>query len=194
MYRIIVGVFLTLVLSMPVYAGTPTETLKKTVDEVINVLKDKSLKAEDKREEKISRLSSAVGETFNFKEMAKRALDKHWNTITSQEQKDFQVLFRKLLERTYTERIENYSDEKVIYLDELIKGKYALVKTKVVNNQKKTIPVNYKMKQFGSQWMVYDVVIEGVSLVRNYKTQFDQIITNQSYQELVKRLNKKIHG
>ena len=192
MYRVIVIFLAVMVLPLSVYAGEPTKVLGKTVDQVIEVLKDQSLKGEMKKEERIQKINSIVSKTFNFREMAKKSLDKYWSMRTVQEQKDFEKLFRKLLEKTYTERIENYSDEKVNYKDEIIKGKYAMVKTTIVNSQKKSIAVNYKMKQFSNGWMVYDVVIDGVSLVKNYKNQFKEIITNNSYEELVTRLNRKV--
>lgn len=194
MYRIVVVLLLIFFLPMHASASTPTQTLKDTVNKVIDVLKDQSLKGDSKKQERARKLSTIVGKTFNFKEMAKKSLDKHWNERTPEEQREFEDLFRKLLERTYSERIENYSDEEVSFLDEIIKGRYALVKTRIVNSQNKAIPVNYKMKQFDTHWEVIDVSIEGVSLVKNYRTQFNEILTNHSYSELITRLNKKLQG
>jgi phospholipid transport system substrate-binding protein len=166
--------------------------LSVTVDKVIKILKRPELKTPDKEELKRKLLREAISERFDFQEMARRALARHWRKRTEQERREFVELFRVLLERTYLKRIEQYSDEKVIYKDERIDPPYALVKTVVVTSQSVEIPIDYRLIQRSNDWKVYDVIIEGVSLVNNYRKQFAQIIRSSSYESLVERLRKKV--
>jgi phospholipid transport system substrate-binding protein len=120
------------------------------------------------------------------------AMAKYWKERTPEEKKDFIILFGKLLERTYLDNVENYSGESVKYLEEKIDGKYAMIKTIVLTQGNTEIDVNYRLREKSGKWMVYDIFIEGVSLVNNYRTQFNDILLKSSYQELVKRLEEKI--
>ena len=123
--------------------------------------------------------------------MAKRSLALHWKKRTPQEQKEFVDLFSDLIEDTYIRKIERYEDEKVIYTEEKTDGAFATVRTKVTTSKEAEIPVDYKIFKKGQKWEVYDIIVEGVSLVNNYRTQFNQIIRSSSYEELVTRLKKK---
>ena len=171
---------------------SPKEQIKKTVDNVISILKDQKYKGEKKSQQRRTALRSEIGKVFDFEEMAKRSLGIYWRERTSQEKKEFTELYKDLLERSYSGKIESYTDEEIIYIDERIEnGKYAEVKTKIVTKDKKEIPIDYKLYFNGKEWKVYDLVIEGVSLVSNYRSQFNKIIRNHSYQELVKRMKIK---
>ncbi len=183
-----------LLFNRPVNAAEPMQRLHEAVDKVIQVLKDPSLKAPDKTEQRRQAIRKAVSEIFDFQEMAKRALARYWRKRTPEEKKEFVMLFRNLLERTYLKRIEAYRDEKILYTDERIDPPYALVKTVVVTSKGVEIPINYRLMKKNDKWMVYDVIIEGVSLVNNYRKQFSQIIRTSSYEELVKRLKQKQQG
>jgi phospholipid transport system substrate-binding protein len=133
-----------------------------------------------------------IGLRFNYKQMVMRSLAKNYKARSDKEREEFTMLFKKLLENSYASKIENYQDETINYVSEQVKGKYALVKTQIVRKDG-TIDVDYKMIKDNGQWLVYDFVIEGVSLIRNYKSQFTKIISTESYAALVSKLNKKIH-
>jgi len=181
------------VLCMPgqAAAGAPTDTVKNAIDKVIKVLQDPSLKVEAKMEQRRKLIRSAVDEVFDFKEMAMRSLARNWSKRTPQEKKEFTELFSDLLERSYINRVESYSDEKVVYDSEEIDGDYAVVKTRFITKRREEISVDYKMMSEEGVWKVYDVVIERVSLVNNYRIQFNKIIASSSYAELVKKMKNK---
>ncbi|MDH4232204.1 MAG: ABC transporter substrate-binding protein [Nitrospirota bacterium] len=172
--------------------GEPTEQVKQTVDAVIQILNNKELKKPEKLDERRSKIREAVEKRFDFEEMAKRSLALHWKKRTPQEQEEFTSLFSDLLEDTYIRKIERYEEEKVVYTDERTEGSYATVRTRIVTTKEIEIPVDYKIFKKGQKWEVYDIVIEGISLVNNYRTQFNQIIRSGSYEDLVQKLKKKV--
>lgn len=175
--------------STSVFASEITNKLKATIDEVIEIVTDESLKSQEKvRREK---LREAIGKRFNYKQMVMRSLARNWNNRTQKEQEIFQDLFKRLLENSYASKIESYSDEEINYIGEIVKGKYALVKTEIVRRTS-TIEVNYKMILDKGEWKVYDFLIEGVSMIRNYRSQFTKIIRKESFDALVQRLSAKI--
>ncbi len=190
---IIVVICLSIFLFIPstAFCGEATDQIKQTVDAVIDILNNKELKKPDKRELREKKIRQVIEKSFDFEEMAKRSLALNWSKRTPEEKKEFVSLFSDLLENTYIRKIERYEQEKVIYTDEKIEGQYATVKTKIVKTQEVEIPVEYKIFKKGTKWEVYDIVVEGVSLVNNYRSQFTQIIRSSSYEELVKRLRKK---
>jgi len=166
-----------------------TDEVKKTVDEVVRIVSDKEMKKNDlKRRQALKKTISII---FDYNEMAKRSLGKHWNQRTAAEKKQFTDLFASLLENSYASKIESYNNEKIVYLKETIDGEYAEVKSKVVTAKRDEFTLDYRMINQNGKWMVYDVVIEGVSLVSNYRTQFNKIISSNGYPELVKKLQTK---
>lgn len=170
---------------------SPKEQIKTTVDNVINILKDPKYKGESKAQQRRAALRTEISKVFDFEEMSKRTLGVYWKERTPQEKKEFVELFKDLLERSYSGKIESYTDEEVVYTDERIENRYAEVKTKIITKERKEIPIDYRLYFTGNNWKVYDVVIEGVSLISNYRSQFNKIIRTQSYQELVKRMKTK---
>jgi phospholipid transport system substrate-binding protein len=174
------------------WAGEPTEELKKSVDAVIDVLKDKELMKPENTKQRRDKIRNIVNGRFDYEEMAKRSLALHWRNRTPEEKKEFVPLYSDLLERTYIDKIEKYRDEKVLYVGELTEGQNALVKTKVITAQDVEIPISYRLSKEADGWKVYDVIIEGVSLVQNYRSQFNSIIRSDSYQVLVKKLRDKV--
>ena len=170
-------------------AGEPTDHIRMTTDKMISILNDPVLK--NNLEERRKMLRNAVNERFDWREMARRSLAEHWKSRTEEEKKEFVPLFTDLLESTYMKRIENYSGDQVSYDDERVKGDYSLVKVTIFTDKQVEIPVVYKMKKKGQEWMIYDVSIEGVSLVKNYRQQFDSVILSSSYQGLVEKLKEK---
>jgi phospholipid transport system substrate-binding protein len=166
-----------------------TADLRGTIDQVLEIITDQNLKGNPtlKRE----KLRQVIGLRFNYKQMVMRSLAKNYKDRSDAERKEFTLLFKKLLENSYASKIENYKDEKINYVDEKIKGKYAMVQTQIVRKDG-VVDVDYKMLKNGDQWLVYDFVIEGVSLIRNYKSQFSKIISTESYAALVSKLSKKV--
>lgn len=173
------------------YADTPKEAVNKTTDKIIEILKDKELKKPANTQQRRNAMSKAVSEIFDFEEMSKRTLAIHWQKRTPSERKEFVSLFTELLERSYVKKIESYTNEKILYLDERIDGDNALVKSKIVTTRNLEVPIDYRLMKKNNKWVVYDVVIEGVSLVNNYRTQFNKIIRQYSYEDLVKRMKNK---
>lgn len=169
-----------------------TETVKKTVDDVIQIVSDKEMKKKSNEQQRRIAIKKSIATIFDSQEMAKRALGKHWNPRTPAERKQFVELFATLLENSYAGKIESYNNEKVVYTKEIVDGEYAEVKSKVVTSKRDEYALDYKlMKTESGKWMVYDVVIEGVSLIANYRTQFNKIIIANGYPELVKKLQVK---
>jgi phospholipid transport system substrate-binding protein len=173
-----------------VFAGSEiTSDVKQTIDKVLAIVSDAELKKKPLlRREK---LRDTIGLRFNYKQMVMRSLAKNYKTRTEKEREEFTGLFKRLLENSYASKIENYQDETINYVGEQVKGKYALVKTQIVRNDG-TIDVDYKLINEEGRWMVYDFVIEEVSLIRNYRSQFSKIIKTESYGALVSKLSKKI--
>lgn len=175
-------------------AGEPTDQLKTHVDEVLKVLENPALRAPDKAEERRDVIRKVANQIFDFEETAKRALGPHWTARTPAERKEFVGLFTDLLERSYVSRIEQYGGEKVTYAGDQVTGDQALVKTRILSKTGTEIPVDYRMFKSPQGWRVYDVNIEGVSLVSNYRTQFNKIVQTESYQALVDRLKSRSTG
>jgi len=189
-FRTSMVLFLIFAIVTPSLAGEPTDHIKKTTDKMITILHDPVLK--NNLEARRKMLRNTLSERFNWGEMARRSLAEHWKSRTDEERKEFVPLFTDLLENTYMNRIENYSGDLVTYDDEKVKGDYSLVKVTIFTDKQVQIPVIYKMKKEGQEWMIYDVSIEGVSLVSNYRQQFDSVILSSSYQGLVEKLKEKV--
>ena len=176
----------------PARAGTPLDQLRLQVDRVLKVLDDPELKKPDKAKDRRLAVRKIANDIFDFSETAKRSLGRHWQARTPAEQSEFVLLFSDLLERSYLSKIELYGGEKIQYLSDAVEnGDQAKVLTKIVVRQGSEIPIEYRMHKKGERWLVYDVMIEGVSLVSNYRTQFNKIIQTSSFQELVKKMKSK---
>jgi len=169
--------------------ATPTDDVKKTVDEVVRIVSDKEMKKNSQKRRQA--LKKTISVIFDYGEMAKRSLGKHWNQRTAAEKKQFTELFATLLENSYADKIESYNNEKIVYIKDTLEGDYSEVKSKVVTAKRDEFTLDYRLMNQNGKWMVYDVVIEGVSLVSNYRSQFNRIITTNGYPELVKKLQNK---
>lgn len=189
--RFVLVLALGVVLASPAWAGPPTDQLRGQVDRVIKTLEDPELKQESKSVERRKVVRRIADEIFDFGETAKRSLGPHWQARTSTEREEFTQLFADLLERSYISKIELFNGERVTFVGETIDGDTAVVRTRLVTKQATEIPVEYRMLKRGERWLVYDVIIEGVSLIANYRTQFNKIIKTSSYQDLVKRMKGK---
>ena len=169
--------------------AAPIDDVRKTVDEVVRIVADKEMKKHDQKRRQA--LKKTISVIFDYSEMAKRSLGKHWNARSAAEKKQFVDLFATLLENSYAGKIESYNNEKIIYIKEILDGDHAEVKSKVVTAKRDEFTLDYRLINQNGKWMAYDVVIEGVSLVSNYRTQFNKIISTNGYGELVKKLQSK---
>jgi len=190
--RSIVPVFLVVIMAVPVLAADPMDEIKQTTDKILSVVTNPALKVLSKTEEREKLIRQAVDERFDWEEMARRSLAVHWAKRTTEERKEFVRLFGDLVERTYMKKVEDYSGEKVLYEGETKEGDYSSVRVKIVTKKGEDIPVEYHLKKEREDWFVYDVSIEGVSLINNYRTQFNSILSQSSYENLVKRLREKV--
>ena len=191
MHLVVVGLMIYLSMVSVCFADSEIQSqLKNTIDKVIEIVKDEALKND--QQARRAALRKTIDERFNYRQMVMRSLAKNWDARSDQERREFIALFKSLLENSYANKLEAYRDEKINYLDEIIKGKYALIKTEVVRRSS-TIGVDYKLIEENGNWQVYDFVIEGVSMVRNYRSQFTKIIRRDSYEVLVQKLTDKIH-
>ncbi len=176
--------------SLVIGLEAPTVVVRGTIDEVLRLVTDEGLKKPDQEAHRRKLLEETIGQHFDFEEMAKRSLAAHWRNRSEAEHQEFVQLFQTLLSKTYAGKIENYSGEKVEYLNERLRDSYAEVQTTIVS-QKTEISLDYRLLLKDGNWLVYDVVVDGVSLVKNYRVQFDRIIRDSSYEELVKTLREK---
>jgi len=145
--------------------AAPTDDVKKVVDEVVRIVSDKDLKKHDQKRRQA--LKKTISTVFDYSEMAKRSLGKHWNQRTAVEKKQFAELFASLLENSYASKIESYNDERIVYLKEIMDGDHAEVKSKVLTAKRDEFTLDYRLMNQNGKWLAYDVVIEGVSLVSN---------------------------
>jgi phospholipid transport system substrate-binding protein len=173
-------------------AGVPTDQLRGSVERVLKTLDDPALRGEGKVGERRVAVRKIANDIFDFGEIAKRSMARHWQPLSEAQRNEFVGLFADLLERSYISKIETYGGEKIQYTAERADGEYATVSTKIVTKNGTEVPVDYRLiKRSGDRWLVYDVSIEGVSLVSNYRTQFNKIIQTSSYNELVSKLRNK---
>ncbi len=170
-------------------SAAPLDDVKKTVDEVVRIVADKEMKKSAQKRRQA--LKKTIGTIFDYNEMAKRSLGKHWSQLTPDEKTQFADLFAALLENSYAGKIESYNNEKIVYVKELLDGDHAEIKSKVVTAKRDEFTLDYRMVRQNGRWMAYDVVIEGISLVSNYRSQFSRIIKTSGYAALVKKLETK---
>jgi len=174
----------------PAVAGGATEAMKSTIDGVLKIIQDKELKQPGRAQERRQRLEQVVGDRFDYQEMSRRALGAPWNTLSDKDKQEFVALFKTLLTNSYSDKVETYSGEGVQYINERTEKDYAEVRTKVLTG-KTEIPLDYRLLNKGGEWWVYDVVVDGVSLVSNYRGQFSKILHSSTYADLVDQLRKK---
>lgn len=173
------------------WAGPPTDTLREYTEAVQKVLDDPDLQAEDRRHERRAAVRKLAAEAFDVQETARRALGRHWQQRTPTEREEFVQLFADLLEQTYIAKIDLYGGERLRFTDERVDGDSAVVRAKVVTRQGTEVPVEGRMHKRSERWLLYDVTIEGISLIANYRSQFDRIIRTSSFNELIKRLRNR---
>lgn len=173
-----------------VRAGAPTEQLRTSVDRVLQIVEDRALKQEGRSQERRAAIRQVADQIFDFEEMTRRALGAHWASSTPAQREDLVRLFSTLLERIYIGKIESYSGERVTWLGETADADFATVRTRIVGKQA-AVPVEYRMHRRDGRWRAYDVTIEGISLIANYRAQFNQIVLTSSHAGLVAALRAK---
>jgi phospholipid transport system substrate-binding protein len=175
----------------PAWAGPPTDTLRDYTEAVQKVLDDPALKTEERRHERRAAVRKLAAEAFDVQETARRALGRHWQQRTAAEREEFVQLFADLLERTYIAKVDLYGGERLRFTDERVDGDIAVVRARVVTRQGTEVPIEGRMHKRAERWLIYDVVIENISLIANYRAQFDRIIRTSSYADLIKRLRNR---
>ena len=176
---------------LPVKAGAPTEEIRTAIDKGVQILKSAKLDSSKQRSQVIDQLREIVYTRFDFDEMAKRSLGSHWRRLSPQQQKEFVTAFTELLETTYADKIDLYEGQQVEYLGETIDKNYAEVNTRVIGKNRESYLVDYRLHLVGGKWRIYDVVAENISLVNNYRSQFNRVVVNSSVEELIKRIKQK---
>jgi phospholipid transport system substrate-binding protein len=170
---------------------SPTEAMRTTVSQALRVMRDQELKKPERMDERVARLKKIADARFDYGEMAKRSLGGQWDKLRGRERQEFVDLFTEFLTATYVDKLHAYSDEEVKFLNERLDGNYAEVKTILVG-KKTEIPMDYRLMEKDGDWKAYDVVIDGISLVQNYRGQFKAILRSSSYEQLIQILRNKI--
>jgi phospholipid transport system substrate-binding protein len=174
------------------YAATPKETVEAGVNNLLKTLGDSAFKAKSK-DERIAIISKEIETVFDFNELSRRTLGKQWKKMNAEQQKEFVQLFRQLLQGVYADRLLAYSDQKIIFGKEtMLKKGRAEVQSYLQTADGKKIPLFYRLTDKSGSWRVYDVIIEGVSMVKNYRTQFRQILSKDSPEKLLEILRDKV--
>lgn len=180
-----------LVGSFPLSAGEPTDQIRQAVDKGLQIVNDPGLQSKDKKKERNDRLRKIVYALFDFPEMAKRSLGPHWRRLAAKDQEEFVALFTELLEKTYADKVDLYNGEKVLYTREVQDNGYAEVASKVISKKGTGISVVYRCHRATGDWKIYDIVVENISLVNNYRAQFNRVLAKSSYDELIRMLRQK---
>lgn len=191
-YFLLISLLTIILWTVPVFAGAPTTAVEGTVNRVLDVLKDPKMKSPAAKQAKTEKLRVIYKEMFDELEFSKRTLSRNWNKFTPEQRREFVDLFEQVLEKTYLDKILDYSNEKVVFYKETPVGDdKAEVQSKIVTASKE-IPIDYRMINKNGKWKVYDVVVENVSLVQNYRTQFNEILADGSPEKLLETLRKKV--
>jgi len=187
------GLMLITLLGLPgaLLAGAPLDTVKTNVDTVLQVLRDPKLHGESGRKVKEQKIEAVVDQLFDFVELSKRTLGLNWNQFTIEQRKEFVQLFRSILRDAYLNRITTYSNEQIAFIKEAPLSDRTFEVQAVVTTKSGQIPLSCRVIKEGTDWKVYDVVIEGVSLINNYRTQFREILANDPPEKLLEILRKR---
>ena len=177
--------------ALAVEAGIPTDQIRGGTDRVLRLLQDPELRKPARADDRRRQLRAVVDEVFDWQETGKRALARHWQPLKPEQRQEFSALFADLVERSYVSKIEAYAGERILYVGETVESDQATVKTKLVTRAGTEIPIDYRLQKEGDRFRVYDVLIEGVSLVGNYRAQFNRIIQQTGYDELIRKMKSK---
>lgn len=188
---VMAALMILLILSSLVYAASPLDAVKEKANSVLDVLRDPKLKGEAGKKVKEQKIEVAAEKLFDFVELSKRTLGLNWNKFTPDQRREFVDLYKKILKDAYIEKITAYTNEKVDFTKEVALSETATEVQSVVAYKGGIVSINYRVMKKGNDWKVYDVVIEGVSLISNYRTQFREILGNGTPENLLETLRKK---
>lgn len=191
---IVMTVVVLSVFAFEAKAISPMERVKEVTESIIKILSNEQLKAPDKKEYKKQLIKNEILSIFDWEEFSKRTMAQNWQKLNQQQKAEFIDYYQKLLEAVYADKMDEYSGEKVRYEGEEILGTNAIVKVMVLGYKGADVPLIYRMFMKNNQWYVYDVVIEGVSLVNNYRSQFNSIMLRSGYEGLIRAIKDKIEG
>ncbi|MDP8234710.1 MAG: ABC transporter substrate-binding protein [Candidatus Saelkia tenebricola] len=191
MIRILLIVFLTLIPSALLCAETPGEIVIEAIEQSLEVLRAPSLQGPEKTAQRKEKIREVLEPMFNFYEMSKRSLGRHWKNCTAEEREEFTQIFTDILRETYLDRSTSYSGEKIIYIRENTQNIRSKVQTNIITTEGKKISVDFSMIKNNNAWKIYDITIEGVSTVGNYRSQFNSILNESPFSHLIKELQKK---
>jgi phospholipid transport system substrate-binding protein len=185
---------LFMALGLPLFAraGEATDQIRQTTDKILAIVQDPALKGADKEGERQRQMKAAIDERFDWAAMARGAIGKHWRDLSEAQRAEFSSLFGELVEKTYLSQVEGYSGEKIQYKAEKEDGKFGVVDVLIVTLRETSIPVSYRVLKKGAAWFVYDVSIEGVSFVNNYRSQIGSILDTSTYADLIAKIQAKI--
>jgi phospholipid transport system substrate-binding protein len=175
----------------PANAGEPLEVVKAAAEKAIQILKDPALQGKDKKKERIDRLREVANPIFDYQEMAKRTLGPHWRRRSPAEQEEFVKLFRDFLERSYSDKVDLYEGQRVVFGRETVDQDFAQIESTFISAKGEEFAVHYKLRRADNSWKIYDAVIENISIVNNYRSQFDRVIAKSSFEELKRLLREK---
>lgn len=191
LFVLTVAVLLAICSGKPANAGEPTEAIRGAVNQGVEILKKAKLDSQEQRSQVIDRLRQIVYPLFDFNEMAMRSLGANWRRINPQQRQEFVSTFTALLEKTYADQIDLYDGQQVVYSGERIDGDYAQVDSRIVDKNGQTYSVVYRLHRVGGKWRIYDVVAENISIVNNYRSQFNRVIAKSSFEELLKTMKQQ---
>jgi len=191
-YLVCLVLIIGLTCPVPALAGVPLETVKGHADRVLEVLRDPALKAEAAKKTKKEKLRTISEKMFDFTELSRRTLANNWKKLSPEQQKEFISLYTALLEDAYSSKILAYSDEKITFTKEVPLSEKTVEVQSTVQRKSSEIPIYYRVILQDGTWRVYDVVVEGVSLINNYRTQFKDILSNKPPESLLETLRKKV--
>lgn len=177
--------------SLRAAASEPVDVVRTAAERALAVLKEPKLRSPEMKKERIERLKEIINPIFDYREMARRSMGRHWRQRTPAEQEEFYKLFRAFLERVYSSKVDFYDGERVTFGRQTIDGDFAEVESTVTDSKGMTSPVVYRLRRTNGQWKVYDAVVENISIVNNYRSQFDRVISRSSYNELRRMLMEK---
>jgi phospholipid transport system substrate-binding protein len=194
-FSIVSAALITLTSNAWATAASPTEAVRATIQQARAILEDPSYQGQERKQQRLEKVKEVVLPQFDSQEVARRTLSTHWKDLSEQQRQEFVDLFISLVEKTYAHNLDRYSKNVQFFYDqERVEDNFSEVDTRVLDPaQNRTFSIGYRLRNVNGKWLVYDVVIENVSMVQNYRNQFNRILTKSSYEELIKALQNKIH-
>lgn len=188
-----IAISILLLFTCNVQAGVATDRIKTATDKLIVILTDHDLDPPEMEEKRANMIRETVNTVFDWEAFSQRALGRHWKNLNKNEKEEFIPLFGQLIERTYMDKTRQYSGQQMNFISEETDEKYGVVDAEVILKNETNIPIQFRVIKRNEKWFIYDVYVESVSLVNNYRVQFNDILTKSGYGELIKRLKTKLN-